>query len=106
VVTLADPCCAWCCLVVAAASAEEKIAKHIVTSMVELKALKLRPSQAQVSASTTAAVASYLGVGVLTQLTSLSLALPVLGTQMMQVVGKMTGLEVRNISSTDHCACF
>lgn len=62
--------------------------------MVELKALKLRPTQALASTSPTPAVASYMGVSVLTQLTSLALALPVLGTQMMEVVGRMTGLEV------------
>lgn len=74
--------------------------------MVELKALKLRPTQAHVSASPTAAVASYMGVGVLTQLTSLSLALPVLGTQMMEVIGRMTGLEVSTLESSPVWPCL
>jgi hypothetical protein len=88
---------AWCCLRAVAADAEDNIAKHIVTSMVELKALKLRPTQALSSTSPTPALASYMGVSVLTQLTSLALALPVLGTEMMEVVGRMTGLEVSSL---------
>lgn len=56
--------------------------------------LQLKPSPFGVAGQAGVSMANYLEVSRLTQLNSLTVALPVLHIEMMKSIGKLTGLQV------------
>lgn len=64
------------------------------TQLHSLRVLKLKPSVHVLQNNTGNSILGYPSVQELTQLTSLCVALPVLGPNMMEALGKLTRLRV------------